>query len=139
MRQLITFFALPVHERRLMLAALPIVLISRVGLCMLPLTLLQRLLNWFADTTWEAQAHRDYADRAARAVRRASRLIPGSTSMVQALATTTLLRRRGLVGRLQIGVRRQDDGNVSPHASVMLGGRLIIGEPAASVIHLSCR
>lgn len=120
-------FTMPAHERRLVLVALPIVLAARLGLWLLPLARLQRLLARIADTTATAQAHSDYADRAARAVQRASKLVPAATCLTQALATLTLLRRRGLVGRLRIGIQRGTDGAFHAHAWVEFGGRVIIG------------
>lgn len=126
MRSPLRLFTIPAHERRLILAALPIIVAARLGLWLLPLPQLQRFLHRLADATVTAPAHSDYAGRAARAVRRASRLVPGATSLTQALATMTLLRRRGLVGRLQLGPY-PGRGTSSSYAWVEFGGRVIIG------------
>lgn len=124
---------MPPHERRLLMAAFPVVLIARVGLLALSPRRLAPLLAALAEAMAAPQAHTDYAERAARAVVRAGRLVPGADSLTLALATLTLLRRRGLTGRLCRGVRRGQDGVLRTHAWVEHNGRLIIGGPRARV------
>lgn len=119
--------AIPAHERRLLLIALPVVVITRLGLWICPLPLLQGLLCRLADLTAGPSVHQDYANRAACAVRRASRLVPQASCLTQALATIMLLRRRGLIGRLRIGVQRDPEGQFRAHAWVELCGRVVIG------------
>lgn len=121
------------HERRLLLAALPIVLATRAGLWLLAPRRLAPILEQLAEATAAPQAHTDYAERAARAVIRASRLVPGVDSLTQALATLTLMRRRGLAGRLRRGVRRDRHGALQTHAWVEHNGRVIIGGPRERV------
>lgn len=121
------------HERRLLLAALPIVLATRAGLWLLAPRRLAPILARIAEATSAPQAHTDYAERAARAVTRASRLVPGADSLTQALATLTLMRRRGLAGRLRRGVRRDRCGALLTHAWVEHNGRVIIGGPRERV------
>lgn len=127
MRRLLMFFSIPAHERRLVVVALPIVVIARLGLWLLPLHLLRDMLCWLADTTAATRAHSDYAGRAALAVQRASRLVPGATCLTQTLATLTLMRRRGLIGRLCIDSQHDSKGAYPTHARVELGGHVIIG------------
>ncbi|HMQ29535.1 MAG TPA: lasso peptide biosynthesis B2 protein [Chloroflexaceae bacterium] len=117
------------HERRLLLLALPIVLSARAGLWLLTPRRLAPMLVRLAEATAAPQAHTDYAERAARAVARASRLVPGADSLTQAMATLTLMRRRGLTGRLRRGVRRDRRGALLTHAWVEHNGRVIIGGP----------
>jgi hypothetical protein len=61
------------------------------------------------------------------AVRRASRLVPGATCLPQALATRAMLKRRGIVSELRIGVARDTRGDVQAHAWVEVAGRVVIG------------
>lgn len=121
------------HERRLVAAALPIVVAARVGLFVLPPRRLAPLLARLAEATAAPQAHSDYAERAARAVTWASRIVPAADSLTLALATLTLLRRRGLTGRLRRGVRRDRTGTLHTHAWVEHEGRIIIGGPRERV------
>ncbi len=123
------------HERRLLAAALPVVLVTRFGQCLLVPRRLAPLLARLADATPAPQAHSDYAERAARAVSRASRFIPGADSLTQALATLTLMRRRGLTGRLRRGVRRSHAGILESHSWVEHNGRIIIGGPREHIAH----
>lgn len=129
--------ALRPHERRLLFAAFPLVLAVRVSLCFIPLRQLMPLLSRLAELTAAPQAHADYAPRAARAVARAARLIPGSNSLTLALATLTLLRRRGHTGRLRLGVRRTAAGAGHTHAWVEYNGQVIIGGPATGTAGLT--
>lgn len=117
------------HERRLFTAALPIIVAARVGLSLFPLRRATRLMLHLAEAIAAPQAHTDYAERAARAVSCAGRLVPGADSLTLALATLTLLRRRGLTGRLRRGVRRDSAGVLHTHAWVEHNGRLIVGGP----------
>ncbi|NTU78092.1 MAG: lasso peptide biosynthesis B2 protein [Chloroflexales bacterium] len=137
MSNLLKFFTIPAHERRLVLAALPIIVVARLGIWLIPLPDLQRLLAWLADATATTPAHGDYAGRAARAVRRASRVVPGATCLTQALATMTLMRRRGLVGRLCLSAHPTHVGRSYAQAWVEFGGRVIIGATTASLALLT--
>lgn len=136
MRSPLRLCSIPAHERRLILAALPIVVVVRLGLWLLPLPRLQRFLAWLADVTATAPAHGDYAVRAARAVRRVSWAVPGATCFTQSLATMTLMRRRALVGRLLIGAHPDSAASPRTYAWVEFGGRVIIGAttPALSAL-----
>lgn len=127
MMQLRKLSTIPAYERRLLVIALPIVVLVRLGLWLCPLQSLQSFLARLADEMAAPLAHPDYADRVARAVRRASQLVPRASCLTQALATMLLLRRRGLIGRLCIGVQRDADGIFRAHAWVELRGKVIIG------------
>lgn len=124
---------MPPHERRLLAAALPVVLIARLGQLALAPRRLAPLMVALGEAMGAPQAHTDYAERAARAVARAGRLVPGADSLTLAVATLALLRRRGLTGRLCRGVRRDGSGALHTHAWVEHNGRLIVGGPRARV------
>jgi hypothetical protein len=67
-----------------------------------------------------------FPDRAARAVRRVSRVVPGATCLTQALAVQAFLERRGLPTRLHIGVRDSGEA-VRAHAWLDSQGMTVIG------------
>lgn len=68
--------------------------------------------------------------RAIRAVMRRSRWSP--TCLVQSLAASRMLRRRGLPGRLYIGVNYENDKQFGAHAWVGVGDIFVCGGREAS-------
>lgn len=61
-------------------------------------------------------------------VRRGARRLPwDSNCLVQSVALTAMLRRRGIPGRIEFGVRREEDGaGLAAHAWVTCDGRVIL-------------
>jgi hypothetical protein len=74
-------------------------------------------------------ASRVCAQRIARAVRRAARVVPGTTCLVQAHAAAWLLARTGRSAVLYFGVRR-DNERLMAHAWLEHDGRIIVGGDA---------
>jgi hypothetical protein len=73
---------------------------------------------------------RDDAAQTAQIVRfvpTLSRLIPGASCLTQALAAQILLRRRGYVTELRLGVGRDAAGRFAAHAWLERDGRIVIG------------
>lgn len=130
---LFNLIALPAHERRLLLRALPIVVATRLAMSLLSLSQLRSFLSWLAECCAAPQAHVDYAQRAALAVTRASGLVPMADSLTCALATLTLMRCRGLVGSLRVATRRDSAGRRHTYAWVVYQGRLVIGGEAGAL------
>jgi hypothetical protein len=62
----------------------------------------------------------------ARAVSAVARRIPGATCLTQALALDLLLRRRGVVARLVVGVSNRGE-RFGAHAWLEYEGRVLIG------------
>ena len=70
-------------------------------------------------------------ERYVRAIRRASRLLPGCRCLPQALAVQCLLRRGGWTPQIVFGVAQSKDGGLEAHAWLWNDGRVVIGgEPA---------
>ncbi len=63
-----------------------------------------------------------------RAVRRASRLIPASRCLPQALATYSMLARRGICADVRFGVAKDGHNGFEAHAWVELDGIVLIGQ-----------
>ncbi len=66
----------------------------------------------------------------ARALQRGSRLVPGSTCLVQALAGQWLLQGEGYPAQLRIGVSKAE--GFEAHAWVELEGKVLIGDSEVS-------
>src|SRR2546426_2715998 len=115
------FRRLPARERWLCLQAMPALLVTIAGLRLFGLrrwqsvlTHLTRTLNHRDEQDAEVAARR--ARTVARAVRRAAIYGPcRGTCLAEALVVWSLLRRQGIDGDLQIGVRRSGTG-VEAHA-----------------------
>ena len=88
----------------------------RVGLALLPLRTVQRAVAALARRGAEAEGTREGDACVDRAVRRASRVVRGSTCLPQALAGLVLMGLRGEQSRVHIGVRRQADEPFGAHA-----------------------
>jgi hypothetical protein len=124
------------YRRRLTMVALPVVILTRIGLWLLPASRLQALLMRLADANPAPQAHPDYAERAASAVASASKLVPGASDLTQALATLTMLRRRGLNGRLRMEVQRNRAGFLRTRFWAEHDGRALTGGRPAGLASL---
>jgi hypothetical protein len=109
-----------------LLHAFSLVLAVRLGLCVLPVRTIGRLLSRLAQRKQRGLGDPSLPDRVARAVQRASRMVPGATCLTQALVAQVLLERRGLPTRLQIGVRDRDQA-MHAHAWLESRGKTVIG------------
>ena len=61
------------------------------------------------------------------AVNAASRLVPGSTCLVRALAAHSLCLRYGYPATVRLGARRDQAGDLEAHAWLELGGEVVVG------------
>ncbi len=69
-----------------------------------------------------------------KAANRANRFVPGrGTCLHEALFGQLMLARRGYPARLQIGVKKGDDGKLIAHAWVEDRGTVVIGGPASQI------
>lgn len=131
MRRVIRFLCLPSLDRSLLLKAWIWLAVIRAGLYVFPF---QTLRNWIAGRTPKVSTRSCddksfYIRRVIRAVRLASRYIPGSpTCLVQALATQRLMIRRGISTRLFIGLARSTAGVLEGHAWVESEGQIVMGK-----------
>jgi hypothetical protein len=124
------FRRLPACERWLCVQAMPVLLVTIAGLRLFGLrrwqsvlTHLTRTLNHRDEQDGEVAARR--ARTIARAVRRAAIHGPcRGTCLAEALVVWSLLRRHGIEGDLQIGVRRSETG-VEAHAWVAVQGQTV--------------
>jgi hypothetical protein len=72
------------------------------------------------------------------AVQRASRRVPGATCLVQAIAAERMLRSRGVLSRIRIGVAKTDD-KLGAHAWLTVDDQIVLGGADASARFVELR
>ncbi len=123
------FFRNSFSDQRLLIAALARVWWVRLGLWLLPFGVLrERVAKITSSSAQPATQNLEVVRRVASSVRRVSRYVPAATCLTQALATQSLLARRGQVSNLRIGVTKGPEGELKAHAWVESNGRIIIGQ-----------
>ena len=135
MHQVHVFLQLTGKERLLVLEALAVVTIVRLGLWLLPFQKLRTLVNEMGHhpigRMSSVRLHRSNSlpvDRIAWAVRAACQLVPHATCLTQAMAGQVLLSRRGHPTRLRIGVSIQSQKGLEAHAWLECNGRVVLGD-----------
>ena len=126
------FCRLGTTDRRLLVKALLLLWLFRIGLYLLPFRTVRRLAGIRPGPPEGRVRPRQFADEfgdtAARAVRQASRCVPGSAlCLCQALTVGVLMKRAGLPAQVINGVSKQDGHRLAAHAWVESGGAVIIG------------
>lgn len=101
--------------------------VMRVGVWLVPLRLLRRVSRRTAQSSGGVSVTRPPRQRIVWAVTAASRVVPRATCLPQALATQTLLARRGYPAQLRIGVAKSDAGLLEAHAWVESDGQVVVG------------
>ncbi len=117
-------------DRRLFFEAMALTAAVRLGLTLLPFTVVRRCLDRVGSRTAEPRMSgrpRHRVHRIVWAVRAAAARIPAATCLVEALAADTLLRRHGHSSSLKIGVRPGRLVPLDAHAWVECGGTPVIG------------
>lgn len=104
-------------------AILALVLV-RLGLVLVGLTRVRSL--GLPCVAGEPRAQTD-PNRIARAVRAASRIVPFASCLTQAQAAQIVLARRGIASTVCLGVRETASGQLTAHAWLISGGRLLLG------------
>ena len=108
----------------LLVRALLVLVRIRLGLWLLPWSRVAAMVGSSA-----RPRSRFSVARLERAVRLASRLVPGATCLTQALALNQLLSNNGHASTVLIGVR-QDEGRFAAHAWVEWSGGPLLSSPA---------
>lgn len=125
LRPLDRFLRLTPADRLLLVQSVVLLGAARLGLWLLPLTVVRRLLARTAPTPSGALAT---PERIAWAVAVARRVVPRASCLPQALAAEALLARGGRRVELRIGVVKTERGRLVAHAWVESGGRVVVGE-----------
>ena len=128
MKNLRKFFLLNRRDRRLLLTSVLWLWAARLGLWLLPFqTVCQFLAKLSPPKPSPSKETSPDIERIAWAVAVASRYVPAATCLTQALAGQILLAQHGEPAILQIGVAKNEAGNLQAHAWVENRGRIVIG------------
>ena len=127
MRRLRRFVRASWAERFLLLRALFVVCLTRLGLWLLPIGAVRRIALRTGKTTRVSHP----VPRLVWAVKAVSRFVPLATCLTQALALQWLLSRSGHTSRVHLGARRDAAGKFEAHAWVECEDRVVIGGPEA--------
>jgi hypothetical protein len=122
------FYQLAWSDRRLFLEASIVSAIVWGGLRMVPFGTLRRALERYCVRAFRANPAP--LPRILWAVQAAARRLPGGrTCLVEALSADVMLRRRGYLPSLHLGVRKQNDGveRLDGHAWLVFDNRVIVG------------
>jgi hypothetical protein len=119
-------------ESRLFFRALALAAALRLGLRLLPFRVLRKWVERFrASSGLRGNLDRRRIRQVAWAVEAASRRLPGTTCLPQAMATHLLLGRLGQDSQLRLGVAFKPAGGLEAHAWVEVQGRVISGGAVA--------
>lgn len=111
-----------------------LLLAIRMGLRILPFSVMLRLLSRVARTVPAPPGDAAYEQRTVRAIARVgSRILGTRPCLVQALATHFLLQRRGISSRIHIGVTKDEHNQLQAHAWVERGETILIGGTDAEI------
>jgi hypothetical protein len=129
MRSIFRFAAWSGGEKRLALRALAALACFRLSLWLVPLPSIKRYLETVVPRSARRETRQSSVSPAqiSRAVARASRVVPKSTCLVQALAVQWLLRRANYTSHLYIGVIKQQGGQFMAHAWVECEDAVVVG------------
>ena len=127
------FLRLPSKNRRMLVTALFVVALIRLGLKALPFQKLLVLLNRLAE---RPRGWKDpdplYERRVLWAVSAAARrLLRNNPCLTQAMAVQLLFRRNGLPAELHVGVAKDEQGLLKAHAWVESNDEVVIGGAAS--------
>jgi hypothetical protein len=111
-------------ERWLILRALGLVVLVRLGLWVLPYKRVRHL----AARAPAGSTPRYSVDTIVRTVVAVSRRVPAASCLTQALTAQRLLAREGYASEMQIGVARNEEGSFEAHAWLERDGRIVIGD-----------
>ncbi|MEM7698433.1 MAG: lasso peptide biosynthesis B2 protein [Verrucomicrobiota bacterium] len=121
------FFAVDAARKRLVLEALVILTWARVVVWIVPFRQVAKMLS--SSKASEPIGSPAEANNIGWAIRVVSNRVPGFHCLVQGLAATRMLHRRGLPASTHFGVRKDPEtAAIGAHAWVICDGEVITGE-----------
>jgi len=120
-------------EQQIVLKALFLLSIIRLGMWLVPFRTLQQTLDRLFPCSVNAPMQSlfkekiEYAKKVSWGVRTVSQFVPSATCLAQALTLKALLSREGIPSDLAIGVARGDESGIAAHAWVEIDRIVIIG------------
>ena len=128
MSQVSKFFNLSMVEQRLLVKAVILLWIIRLGQWLLPFQTLRNLLGYLIHVSNRQHFGNSLSqDRIAWAVTAASRYVIKATCLTRALTLQGLLQKQGYDATLHIGVIRNEESLLQAHAWVESQGKILIG------------
>jgi Transglutaminase-like superfamily len=128
MKRLVKFLQLGWSDRFLLITTAFLLGVIRLALWLLPFQTVRSLLARITQPATELhEADQAYINKVVWTVVIASQYIPGVKCLAQALATQVLLRRRGYLTQLRIGIARNKQGQMSAHAWLESQEQIVIG------------
>ncbi|WP_263018082.1 lasso peptide biosynthesis B2 protein [Natronobiforma cellulositropha] len=130
-RRVVAFLRLPPGDAARVVSAVWLLLLTRVGVFLLPFATFRRLLLAPAGVLSRLVPGSPTPDRVAWAVEAADARLPGHrTCLMRSLSTETLLRLYDLDGDVvhRIGVDKNGDGTFEAHSWIEYGDAIIIGD-----------
>jgi len=100
-------------------------ILSRIGLALLPLQALQRRFSEIGSRTFSGAS----LDELRWAVLAAARRIPGTRCLPRALALQALMARAGMPAQVCLGVAKEPGSMLEAHAWVLHDGVPVFDEP----------
>lgn len=128
MKRLTRFLRLPIGEKKLHFKAMSLVVVTRIGLWLLPYRMVEKSVAFIASRAkMNGDADWKLIRSVSSSVKSCSKYVPHATCLTQALAARTLLRLNGYDSELKIGVVK-DAANLAAHAWIEIDGRIVIGK-----------
>jgi hypothetical protein len=121
------FLRLPLSDQGLLLQSFTLLASITLGLRVLPFQLVAATLGSLASRSSVRRTGQVPAERVAWAVRIASHYLPAADCLSRALATRTLLKRRGYTAKIYIGLSRAAKGQLEAQAWVESEGAIVMG------------
>jgi hypothetical protein len=118
----------PKTDRVLVVKAGALLVFARVGMWSLSFLTVQRLLGHLARLTRRPSAIPPPVAGICGAVTAASRFVPHSTCLFQAMAAHALLTESGHDSHVRLGVARNVRGDLIAHAWLEADGEIVLGE-----------
>ena len=129
MKKLYKIFGFPYQKKKLFAEAMFLVVVIRLSLWVFPIRRINKLLSVFEKYVLDKQSVNWVLIKSvADAVSVCSHYVPYASCLTQALATQTLLRRRGQESTMKIGVDKDESGKLLAHAWLEVEGEIIIGK-----------
>jgi hypothetical protein len=124
-RKLQSFCRLGVAERRLVLEAALMLALARLVVLTMPFRL---IVPWLRRSPAARDCDETLPRAVGQAVTRAARNVPwNAVCLPQALAAKAMLARRGCGSAFHLGAKLDPDGQISAHAWLIAGGRIVVG------------
>jgi hypothetical protein len=122
------FCRLPAAERFFLVRAITLLVAVRIALWLLPIKILKQISAKVAQPRSASQKRSEFSkERGVWAIQVASRYVPRTTCLAQALAAQALLGFGGIPASVRIGVAKPTAGDFEAHAWVESDGKILMG------------